>query len=257
MVCCGVNPGDSLLVHSALFNLGMLEGSSPRTLCADLYAVFREYLGDKGTLLIPTFFYDYARHGIPYDLQSSPPDKGLGVFVEYLGLRPEMVRSFNPLFNLSGVGPQAEFICRGNTASAWGINSPWDRMTDVDAKIIGFGSPFIHSCTYMMYVEQRVGSPHMYNKVYRTPVYDGGKPVDKLVTAFVRYLDFGVRHDFNRLSELGEKKGVIRAARLGSGRVVGFSCREMLEFGAARLSEDPFFFLAKVPEFRENELPLI
>lgn len=253
---CQIFPGDTLLIHSALFNLGLLEHVSAKDLCETLYQYFIEYLGEDGTLLIPTFFYDYARHGTPYDIQTSPPDKHLGAFVQHIGLRQGMLRSINPIFNVSGIGPNAEYVCKGDTAAAFGANSPWDRMTDINAKILGFGSRFIHSCTYMMYVEQRVGSPHMYNKIYTAPIFDGDKKIDKLVTAFVRFLDFNIQHDFNKLSDRAEKEGVVKSAPLGAGEIIGFTCQDILDLGIRCLAENPYFFLNSPPAFRKDEIPV-
>ncbi|MGE4556734.1 MAG: AAC(3) family N-acetyltransferase [Desulfovibrionaceae bacterium] len=253
---CGVLPGDSILVHSALFNLGLLEGSTPRTLSGDIYKLILSYIGKGGSVFFPTFFYEYARLGMPYDTKTSMPSKGLGPLVRYAVFQPGTLRSLNPIFNVSGIGPQAEFVCRGATASAFGHGSPWDRMEEANVKVIGLGAPFVDSCTCLMCVEQRAGSPHMYNKVYLTPIYEDGRPLNALVTACVRYLDFEIQHNFKKMAKRAEETGVLASTPLGMGKVVAFSVPEIYALGLKCLAVDPYFFLAKRPEFRTGEIPL-
>ena len=59
----GIETGDHLVIHSALHMLGKSNGGIGVYL-----EVVREVLGDRGTIMVPTFCWDFA-HGKKYGLR--------------------------------------------------------------------------------------------------------------------------------------------------------------------------------------------
>ena len=97
----GVQPGDGLLVHSALQFLGRPE-NGPQTYLDAL----DEVLGTEGTVIVPTFNFGFAR-GEDYDAETAPAEN-MGVFSEYVRQQPGARRTSHPMQSLSDYGE----ICR-------------------------------------------------------------------------------------------------------------------------------------------------
>lgn len=251
----GVEAGDTLFVHSSLRSLGPVERSNVPTLCETLLSGLLDLLGETGTLLVPAYFYEYARHGEPFDVIRSPVSKELGVFSAYVAHRDQAIRSKNPTTSMAGIGAKADLICGQGTPTAYGHGSPWGRLTEAGAKIVGIGTRF-NTMTYVHYIEQVYGVPHMYHKYFQTPVYEDGKRLDVNVINYVRYLRYGIKAEMLKFEADLRKRELVRFKRTDHSHVYVADCETLLREGLAKLQVDPFYFLEKKPEFVAGEIPL-
>lgn len=251
----GLIRDDIVLVHSGLFSLGRLTGVEPSEMCREIYGVFREVIGPGGTLLVPAFFYEYARRGEVYDTRSSPVSRELGVFPRWVTFLPEAVRSYNPLTCLAAMGPSAKDICRRGVATAYGYDSPWDRLTVHNAKMLFLGTSIRKSMTYIHYIEECFGVPHMYHKYHDAPIYDDGISIDLPVITYVRYLDYGIKTNLGPFENQLKKIGVVAARTVGMGSVECVQCSDVFREGIRMLKKNVFFMLEKVPEFVSGMIP--
>lgn len=253
---CGVRQGDTLMVHSALFRLGLLGDVDIDSMYESIFDIFMEYLGNKGTLLVPSFYYEYARFGTSWDRENSPASKSVGGLTQYATSRDDKIRSLNPLFSVTGFGYNAENICGGGSATAFGTDSPWDRMTTYKAKILSFGRPNFIPGTYLCYILQRYGVPYMYNKLYETECTSHGSPISQKPTAFVRYLDYDLEWDHLKFAKRVYEKELAHVAPLGRGKIVQYSCKDVFELATECLNSDLYFFLKNPPNYDKNDYPL-
>ena len=251
----GITQGDTVLVHASLFSLGMLKDASLETLCAQIYGLLRQAVGKEGTLLVPAYFYEYARTPEPFDAVLSPVSKELGVFAQYVAALPDAVRSYNPLTCLAAVGQHAEYICRGGTATGYGVDSPWDRLTRSGGKCLMLGVALPQCFTYCHYIEQMFGVPHMYAKRYTVPIYDNGMPVSLPVITYVRYLDYDIHVDLRRFETVLKENGLLMSNPLGLNALHVVELKNAFEKGIECLKQDISFFLLHPPRFRAGEIP--
>src|SRR5574338_979593 len=89
----GVAPGDTLLVHSSYKSFGPVEGG-PQTVVNAL----EEALGPEGTLIMPTFNFDFNK-GQPWDVRSTPSQ--MGVLTELVRKDPRAKRVFHPIYSFA------------------------------------------------------------------------------------------------------------------------------------------------------------
>ena len=74
---CGVEPGDTLLVHSDLRRtLRTARKSGHRLTPEDVLESFLDAIGPDGTLLLPTFNFDFTS-GKPFDIRQTPSQMGV------------------------------------------------------------------------------------------------------------------------------------------------------------------------------------
>jgi len=252
----GIKQGDTVLMHSRLFSLGVLEEDAVSNIPKVIAESFSEVLGSKGTLAVPTFFYEYARKSRPFYIDSRLVSKEMGKIAEYVLNLKGTVRSINPVFNISANGFKAKYICRGKNASAFGKDSAWDRLSELNAKMIFLGVSPTEAMTYVHYIEHRYGVPHAYHKYYITPVYKNDKEQDFKISAFVRYLDYDVKYALGAFVNRLESKNLLRRCEVGMGNIYCISMRDCLEEGTRALSENIFCFLETIPKFRKDNYPL-
>jgi aminoglycoside 3-N-acetyltransferase len=251
----GITPGDVVLVHSRLFALGVPEGARRREEQLQFYVDgLQGALGSRGTLVVLTSFEDYGRYETRFVLEESP--SRAGALSEYVRTRPGAVRWLHPLFSIAALGAKAADICTPGQSNAFGYNSAWDRLVQVDAKMLFLGVTMAEAMTFAHYVEHRHGVPYTYTKLHRGEVWANRQLVDRPFTASVRYLDFEISYDLRRLEAALFAAGVARAVELGQASAQVVACRDTLEVGARCLDEDLYCFLTRKPEFRSGEKPM-
>lgn len=252
----GVTTGDTVMVHSGIGPLVKLVDGTPPSLAdtlAALHGALTAAVGPSGTIVAPGFFYDYARHGKPFHVDRSPPDANLGLYPRHVFGLSECRRSLNPIGNLLAVGRHADTICAHTSASGFGLTSPWKHLVDLDAKCLIIGTPYI--MTFPHHVEALLGLPHVYNKIHRTPVYYKGERVALPVITQVRYLKYGIEYLVDRTLRDLIATGILKTieTRGVNGQLARF--REVQDMLVEKLTADPYYLLARPPEFVSGEPP--
>jgi aminoglycoside 3-N-acetyltransferase len=257
-----IRSGATLLVHSDLRDLVRLadarelaEQDDVRGFLLETFdAALMQRLGLEGTICVLGTHSDYARFAKPFDLETSPPDPQYGAYNRYVFDQGTASRSLNPLVGFLAKGAQAAWICEHISACGYGPSTPWDRLVALDATILFWGVD-LRSMTFVHHVEQLVGVPHLYHKVYPTPVLVGGKPIDLPVITSVRYLDFNIAYNFKRLSDDLVKVGCLTSVREPPFQAHAVGCRAVLSHLERMLAQDPYYLLASPPQFVPGRIP--
>jgi aminoglycoside 3-N-acetyltransferase len=257
-----IRAGDTLLVHSDLRDLVRL--ADPRELADQSDArsfllrafdtALTEAVGSQGTICVLGTYSDYARFATPFDLQKSPPDAQYGAFNRYVFDQGTACRSLNPLVGFLANGPKAAWICAHVSACGYGPNTPWDRLVALDGKMLFWGVD-LRNMTFVHHIEQLMGVPHLYHKVYSTPVLVDGKPIELPVVTSVRYLDFNIAYNFKRLSDDLSAAGALRSHREAPFQAHVVGCRPVLAHLEQVLAKNPYYLLAAPPQFVPGRIP--
>lgn len=252
----GLKEGDTVFLHSDLRIFGFPEGTTSRDeVLKFYYNGFRRVLGVKsGTLAVPAYFYEYARYGEPFDVDRSPVSAPLGVFSSYIVSMQGRVRSCNPLQSIAAIGGQAEELCGGNSVSGYGATSPWHKLRMMKGKIVFLGVS-VQPMTYVHYIEQQFGVPHLYFKVYPYPIIKNGKPLPGYPISAVRFLEFGIEYDLMPFENELNKRGVLKSEYLGLGKIMVVDAEDAYQIGIELLDKNPYFFLKKPPAFVPGKIP--
>jgi aminoglycoside 3-N-acetyltransferase len=252
----GVEEGDVVYLGVDMSGVALPRLAVPRTRaeaqdqrdrhCAVLLDGVRAALGERGTLLMATFTYAYARAGVPYVHETSPSE--LGPMSEYLRTRPGVLRSFHPLNSVAGVGPAARAVLEDCGRSSYGPLSPFGRLGGVGAKIVGLGVPFGRFLTHAHHLEQLMGANHAYHKVFNVPAFRGGVEQPGPWLAFVRYLGIGVDLAVGRLEDRLRAGGLLREQQGAAGPVQAATVLDVERVGLRMLADDPWAFLREPVE---------
>lgn len=256
LVDVGIKRGDVILVHSDISLIGSIRGcSNKEEYLKILFETFFDVIEKDGTLAVPSHFHDYGRWHTAFDIKKSPVSKAAGVFAQYVTALPGAIRSLNPLVGLAAIGRRAEYICRGGTTSAFGVDSAFDRLMQSEGKIVFFGVT-LRFMTFVNYVEHAVGVPHRYNKFFTVPIYEDGRKIDLPVCSQVRYLDFDIEYDVKSFDSKFEEAGIVSKVKLGMGEVRCVSCKAVFEFLKEKLKKDFFYLLKRPPKFIAGKIPM-
>jgi aminoglycoside 3-N-acetyltransferase len=240
----GAGEGRILLVHSSLMSLGLMEGCRPVELAASVYSVLREAVGDSGTIVAPTFTFEFC-NGIAYD-PATTPSKGMGALSEYVRTLPEAQRSPHPMQSVAAVGPAAKAICTGDTASSFSEDGPFAHMVRCGARGLLLGAP-MQSFSLVHLAEECQAVPYRYWKDFTAPYGPSHATELRTYRMYVRNLALDPRLVLSRVEDILAARGQIAAARCGSGWIKGFETIDFLAVTTKNLSRDPCWLLQDRP----------
>ena len=249
-----IRRGSVLMMHSSLYHLGRLHDVDIRAGAGAVVDAICHHLGPDGTLAVPAPNWDYGAKRLPFDVDTTPVTKMLGVVSTHVNALPDRVRSANPIFSVAAIGARAANICGDYSTNAFGHESPWQRMFDLDADVLCLGSDFEY-LTLIRYMETRFGVPYLYNKYFDVPVIKDGVELDTPVIAPLRFADLPIRYAPARFTERCREAGILREVEIGDGKAIAVRMQPCFEVGMAALREDVHFFLDSPPPYRADQVP--
>lgn len=239
----GLRHGDIVFFQVSHLTLGPAEcGSSVSSACELLYSAMREVIGPVGTILVPAFSFSFCRNE-DFDLQVTPSIQGewssSWEFLEYFRLLPGVVRSTDPILSVVGLGPMAEHLLTRLPNTTYGKDCLHERLLRAGGKICGIGvglaeAPFLH------YVEEAVGVPFRYKKLFTGRIGQNGKLNKQGWISSVPIQAANGISDGSRLEEIARSEGLCRIAEVGLGEVVSIDSKSFYELIRRELARDPW-----------------
>jgi aminoglycoside N3'-acetyltransferase len=152
LINLGVTPGRTLWVQSSwneFYNVPMRP--------SEMIDLLRDLLGPDGTLAMPAFPIDPDPAKV-FLVDRAPAYTGL--LCEIFRRTADVKRSIHLGSSVCAIGPNAEFLIRDHhlTAMPWGKDSPFCRLMEVDARMLGLGGGFnfmtpLHAVECLLYDE--------------------------------------------------------------------------------------------------------
>jgi aminoglycoside N3'-acetyltransferase len=152
LIDLGVTPGRTLWVQSSwneFFNVAMRP--------SEVIDLLLDLLGPEGTLAMPAFSIN--RDPAKVFLVDRVPVY-TGLLCEAFRRCPGVRRSIHLSSSVCAIGPNADYLIRDHhlTAMPWGKDSPFCRLMDVDARLLGLGAGFkfmtpLHAVECLLYDE--------------------------------------------------------------------------------------------------------
>lgn len=251
----GIAPGDLVLVHSAMSQLGYIDGGADTVIDALL-----EVIGKEGTLLMPAFSNSHVyltgeslahRSFRPYN--PAVPDAWTGRIPNVFLQRPGVLRSAHPTHSLAGSGPLAEacLMDHRETDSPTGHSSPFGKLLEYGGKMLWLGAD-LASTTFFHFLEDAADLPYLKDAVCMVENADGSQRpvvVPKHLPGHREFYHFPGEETkmYRRLLRDGLQ---IHTAPLGYAAIKAIDARPMYELGMRALADDPNLFLCDDPACR-------
>ncbi len=227
----GVNAGDVVIVHSSLSSFGEVEGGADTVIDALLEAI-----GDKGTLIVPTFNYE---PGI-FDIKETP--SVVGKITETLRLRKGAVRSAHPTHSVTAIGRLAELITEDHDkVDAFAKDSALHKAARVDAKILQLGVDQTSNSSIHV-AEELAGVPYL-DKQRRVGIKLAN---GKLIQKWVRRP--GCSRGFGAVDELLYERNAIKELMIGGCKARLMSARTVIEVAVKMMRSEPAALLCDRPD---------
>lgn len=239
----GIKKGDRILVHSSLKSMGKIEGGVTTFINALKDAVTRE-----GTLLFPTFTYDYVTLKNPvFDVKHTRSCVGYipDAFRQTEGVK----RSVHPTHSVAVWGKDTDRYIENHHLddTCLGVNSPIFKLKEDKGKILMIGCGLSHN-TLIHGLEVYLKPPYSLSVDYTDPKYhreysciDENGNITRKEFFHVFLHEHGFVSDFDKLQEICPiKKGNILEAESYI-----MNADEVWNTGLEKMKEDPFFFVKK------------
>lgn len=231
----GINPSDTLFVHSAYSSLTKAPGGvqgGPATVIDALI----EILGPEGTLIMPTFNYGFLR-GETWDIRSTPSQ--MGILTELVRKDPRAKRMFHPIYSVAAIGKRADEIFSLTSNDCFGETTIFKKLRDWNAKILIIGLPYSKSFTFLHHCEQEAQVGYRYLKEFNgTAIDEAGTQHELTVTMFVRDVDQGVVLDFEPIGKILDKE-VATIKKLGKGEIRLLDCNKTFQVAVEAIKNHP------------------
>ncbi len=250
----GMAAGDTIFVHSAYSTLSRAEGGvqgGPQTVVDAIL----EAIGSDGTLIMPTFNYDFLK-GTPWDIRTTPSQ--MGVLTELVRNDPRARRMFHPVYSMAAIGRHADELAAHRSNDCFGETSIFSKFREWDAKILIIGLPYSKSITFLHHCEQMAGVDYRFLKEFKGVAIDAqGKPHDETITMFVRDVDKGVVLDFEPIGALLDNQ-VVQKRPIGLGDVRLMKCSDVFRVAVQAMREHPgpgLTYVIETPERAKDWIP--
>ncbi|MGL4778113.1 MAG: AAC(3) family N-acetyltransferase, partial [Aeromonas veronii] len=146
----GIARGSALMVHSDAMAVAQFPGQSNNAGMHAFWSGIQKWLGDEGTLLVPTFTYSLTRQ-VCFDRVTSPSEVGL--MTELFRTLPDVGRTRDPIFSMAVWGAGGDEIITAGGHDCFGQDSPFAWLAAHDGWIAGFAC-HPDRITFTHYVEQ-------------------------------------------------------------------------------------------------------
>ena len=247
----GIKEGDIVLAHSDSTAIKEITGLKWTEVLNLLIDCFINMLGESGTLIVPTFNWDFCK-GKTYFHKTTPSQ--VGMFSNKVLFDKRFVRSFHPIYSFAGVGSEVKDIFSNISKSSYGKNSVFHKLHQKNAKIISFCiDPNImgngYTTTFIHYVEQMKSIDYRYVKIFSGPVNLGDIEYDDIFDLYVRFEDDPVELDGDKiLHQLLYARKLRRVFIEDKYPVSQISCNDLYDEIKKMLDEAPHSLLQYPPK---------
>jgi len=237
----GIIKGDTLLIHNSLLSFGIPIDGKISEIPLQFFQDLTNVIGSQGTIAVPTFNFDFCK-GLAFNRQETP-SKNMGVFSEFVRKLPIAQRSHHPMQSIAVVGRQSGYIIENDTESAFSPEGPFDRLKELEGKILLLGADF-NSVSMIHLIEEKYNVPYRYWKTFSGTYIDNNDTYNKSYKTFVRSLEnnpilkmYSIERELKRIKKLQE-------APIGGGVIKIFDIKDFLMIAENYIQQNPYFFIS-------------
>ena len=232
----GVLSSDIIVIHGDAGAAFQLTDVDIKDRINFLITLLIDFIGDEGTLVIPTFSYSITKNE-DFNVNETPSD--IGAFSEAFRVYPGALRSKNPNFSFSSIGKNAIEFSDARLDDCFGQGTAFDLMHKHNAKLICLGCDFSR-ITFVHYLEQKVGVSYRYLKSFKGAIIDSDEIQNITNTYYVRDLTIDSQGELSAVKERSIKKDLLRMTNFGRFPVTSIKSRDFYSIAEELLSEDPY-----------------
>lgn len=239
----GIKKNDNLLIHSSLFQLGIIENG-----VKGFDRAVKETIGQDANIVVPTFTYSFRRKEI-FDVKKSKSDYTIGVYSEFLRKNSKSIRSLDGLFSMSCIGPASKDLMEMRSKHSFGKKSIFQRLFDQKFKILSINVPYTFGISAFMHVEKIAKVFYRYDRKFEGNLIDYQKKKRKTFQYhFARKEKIFRKNQSNReiVGKLLEKKNISKAIKYKNSKIFSINCKQFEDYTLELIYKNPKIMLKKI-----------
>jgi aminoglycoside 3-N-acetyltransferase len=233
----GIVKGDTIFTHVGYGLLGKPKDCiTNNQICKMILDSFLSVLGNKGTLLVPTYTYSFCENQI-FDIKNT--HSTIGPFTEFVRVQNNILRSKDPIFSVVGIGPKKEQFLEKLPHTCFGIDCVYDRLKKEHGKIcmVGIG---LQWATFRHHIEEMANIPSRFIKKFNGKILENGKYQNQQWSYYVRHLNKNCLPDGKKLEKKVRDENMCKISKIGRGEIVVINSNDYFDFGFKNLKKDPW-----------------
>lgn len=199
--------GDSIWVSSELIGLVFaMKKHGVKFDGNELIDAFQRKVGEEGTILIPTFTYEFSNEGF-YDIKNSK--SVVGELGNIALSRDDFKRTRHPMHSFAVWGKDQDLLVEMNNLHSFGVDSPFAYCVSHHVKQVMMGVDYIHGMTFVHYAETVCDVPYRFLKRFSGVYVDENGVKENRVCDFAaRKLEIHPEEISNLIGKILEEKGI-------------------------------------------------
>ncbi len=188
-----INKDDIILVSSDILKLLIVSRKNNEHFDSEKFIdTIIEKIGNTGTLLFPTYNWDFCK-GKVFDYCNSKSQAGS---LSNIALkRKDFIRTKHPIYSHAVWGLDSQYLFNIDNKSAFGPDSVFNYLYENKAKQLFIGPKesfwYIKAYTSIHYIEEKIGVKYRYIKNFAAPyINEIGQKKNKTYNMYVRDLDY-------------------------------------------------------------------
>lgn len=205
--CLGIKEGDRIWLSSELIRYIILFKKRNKTFDYNaLINAFQEVIGENGTLLLPTFSFEFSNKKV-YDYRNT---KGTTGILGNIALgRPDFLRTQHPMHSFAVWGAEQEILFHMDNKHAFGTDSPFGYCMEKGVKQVILGTDYVHALAFIHYAEYMCNVPYRFSKSFTGQYIDKlGESEERTYNYAARKLEIEPIECFNKMGRILEEEKI-------------------------------------------------
>ena len=170
-----IKKGDTIFFHGNSMGIFQVKGVNPQKKTELFWKSVKEFIGKKGTIIVPSFTYSLGKKEV-FNVKKSKSK--IGQFSEDFRKKNYLGRTCDPIFSVCVYGKDRLKIKKLPYNNSFGKNSIFDYLYSNNVKIICLGCG-LETVTFIHYVEQILNVPYRKFKIFNTNILNEEKKIIK------------------------------------------------------------------------------
>ena len=234
-----IKKANCIFVSSDLGKIGLIKGETKIQLLDSIYNAILS-VNPKITIVVPTANLNLIRSNDYFEIDKTKSYK-MGAFSEYIRKKKEALRSFNPIWSLSAIGPLSEFITSDVSNHGYDENSSFSRLFKIEnCFFLSLGNHPRFMLSIIHHIENKFKVPYRFTKSFEIKVLSNKKIYSKsfyldVLNEKVRY---NKRSKNKKIFENFENKSSLFKTNLGKSYIYYFNLNDFYSITSELFKKD-------------------
>lgn len=183
-------------------------------------------IGEEGTLLFPTYNWDFC-NGLPFHYLNTLGETGsLGNLALKRG---DFKRTKHPIYSFAVYGKDKEYLCDLENTDSFGLDSPFAYLHKKGAKNVLLDVDLQQCFTFVHYVEEQSGAvPYRFLKHFTSQYYDEKEHCEeKTYSMFVRDFELNTTTCLYPMEAILKEKKKIQEIKINQSNIMILNLAEV------------------------------